>query len=163
MKLKQQFAGDNYYYLGRGKEDGTHYFLQEPSFDCDWYWGVNYLEGFRSADLSKVYDMDSHEHFLHGSSDKNKPWHDWLLKEVDSPLCEKDLWLIMEIACSLKTLREYMDLSYIGGSHMTTSKEEARILKDEDAYNDADKKIRALKDLLDKIYEEAQEYVDKEK
>lgn len=33
MKLKQKFNGDNYYYLGRGKEDGIYYFLQEPSFD----------------------------------------------------------------------------------------------------------------------------------
>lgn len=163
MKLKQKFNGDNYYYLGRGKEDGIYYFLQEPSFDCGWYWGVNYLEGFERLDLSRVDDIEFHEHFMNYSSYRNQSWHDWLLKEVDSPLSEKDRWLIMEIAASLNVITKYMELSYIGGSNMTESNKVKAILQDEDAYNDADKKIKELNDLLDKIYEDAQEYVDKEK
>ena len=161
MKLKQKFNGDNYYYLGKGKEDGVYYFLQEASFDCDWYWGVNYLEGFDTPNLSKAYDIVSHEHFMSSFSSKEESWYDWLLKKVDSPLNEKDLWLIMEIAASLKILTKYMELSYRGGSNYTDSKKVKAILEDKDAYDDVDAKIQKLNELLDRIYEDAQNYVNK--
>lgn len=163
MKLKQTFNGDSYYYLGKGKEDGVYYFLQEASFDCGWYWGVNYLEGFNTPDLSRADDIESHEHFMGCSSYRNQSWHDWLLKEVDSPLSEKDRWLIMEIAASLNIITEYMELSYRGGSNMTESSKVKAILEDKDAYDDADEKIQKLNELLDKVYADAQEYVDSEK
>lgn len=161
MQLKQKFNGDNYYYLGKGKENGVYYFLQEASFDCDWYWGLNYLEGFSTPDLSRADDIVSHEHFMSSPSLRRESWYNWLLKKVDSPLRKEDLWLIMEIAASLKTLTEYMELSCRGGNNMTDSSKVKAILKDKEAYDDVDKKIQKLNELLDEVYKDAQEYVNK--
>lgn len=156
MKLKQQFNGENYYYLG--KKDDIYYYLQEPSFDCDWYWGLNYLEGFEKKDISKANDIFSHEHFM-GNGDRN--WYDWLTKDIKSPLSETARWQILEICQSLKTLRDYMDLCYIGGSHVSSSPKVSKILKDEQAYKDTDKKIRDMIALFHQIFEEEQKRLEK--
>ena len=156
MKLKLQFNGENYYYLG--KKDNVYYYLQEPSFDCGWYWGLNYLEGFEKKDLSSVDDIISHEHFM-GSNDRN--WIDWLTKDIKSPLSETAKWQILEICQSLKTLREYMDLCHIGGSHISSSSKTSSILKDDEAYASTDKKIRDIIEIFHKIFEEEQERLEK--
>ena len=50
--------GRKYYLLGKDAE-GTKYWLEEPSWDCNWYWGFGYVQTFdRSGN-----DIDSHQHF----------------------------------------------------------------------------------------------------
>ena len=51
------------YLLGQDK-DGTNYWMEEPTFDCGWYWGLGYIETYTHntrPDLAK--DINSHEHF----------------------------------------------------------------------------------------------------
>ena len=61
-KVSRAF-GKNIYLLGQG-QDGTNYWLEEPTFDCGWYWGLAYIESYTHntrPDLAK--DINSHEHF----------------------------------------------------------------------------------------------------
>ena len=53
----------NNYLLGED-EDGTRYYLEEPHFDCGWYWGLGYIETFtNNRQPTRSVDIMSHEHF----------------------------------------------------------------------------------------------------
>lgn len=52
--------------------DGTKVYLQKHKWDCDWYWGMGYLETFtNNNNPEKSYDISSHFHF---SSFDYKDW-----------------------------------------------------------------------------------------
>ena len=40
------FNDKKYYLLGKRKEDNRKVWLEEGSWDCDWYWGLGYVEIF---------------------------------------------------------------------------------------------------------------------
>lgn len=51
------------YLLGQDK-DGINYWMEEPTFDCGWYFSIGYIETYTHnsrPDLAK--DINSHEHF----------------------------------------------------------------------------------------------------
>ncbi len=159
MQLVQKWNGKDYYYLGKGKEDGAYYFLEDISFDCDWYWGINYLEGFKHQKLSLNNDIESHQHFMSNSFDRSIPWYDWTLKGLDSPLSEKAIWKIMEICKSMNILREFADLSYRGGAHISENPGR-KMLQNKDYYEMANNKIVELWNLVKDIYQKEQEDLD---
>ena len=50
--------------------DGQKVFLEEPSWDCGWYWGFGYLETYtnnRAITMSR--DIQSHSHFNNFEAD----------------------------------------------------------------------------------------------
>ncbi len=50
------------YLLGKDKE-GTYYWLEEPHWDCGWYWGFGYIESYtNNTDPKFSRDVASHEH-----------------------------------------------------------------------------------------------------
>ena len=52
-----------HYLLGEDA-DGTRYWLEEPTFDCGWYWGLAYLHTFtNNRQPTRSVDINSHEHF----------------------------------------------------------------------------------------------------
>ncbi len=62
-KKTSKAFGKNVYLLGQD-QDGINYWLEEPTFDCGWYWGLAYIESYTHntrPDLAK--DINSHEHF----------------------------------------------------------------------------------------------------
>lgn len=64
LKKKTSKAfGKKIWLLGQD-EDGINYWLEEPSWDCGWYWGFGYIETYtnnRAPGASK--DINSHCHF----------------------------------------------------------------------------------------------------
>jgi hypothetical protein len=55
--------GKKIYLLGIDQE-GTKYWLEEPKWDCGWYWGFGYIESYTNNDnpsLSR--DINSHQHW----------------------------------------------------------------------------------------------------
>lgn len=55
--------GKKIYLLGKNK-DGKYLYLEEPSWDCDWYWGFGYIETYtNNKNPSASKDIDSHSHF----------------------------------------------------------------------------------------------------
>lgn len=55
-KEKKIIGNTTMYLIGTDKE-GVKYYLKAPAWDCDWYWGFGYIEGF-----SKSRVHISHEH-----------------------------------------------------------------------------------------------------
>jgi hypothetical protein len=44
-KRKSHAFGKDIYLIGKDKS-GTNYWLESPSWDCDWYWGFGYIETY---------------------------------------------------------------------------------------------------------------------
>ena len=62
-KKQVKLFNRNNYLLGEDK-DGTRYYLEEPHFDCGWYWGLGYIETFtNNRQPTRSVDINSHEHF----------------------------------------------------------------------------------------------------
>lgn len=60
-KISRAF-NKNVYLLGKDTHN-TYYWLEEPRWDCGWYWGFGYIETYtynKRPDLSR--DISSHQH-----------------------------------------------------------------------------------------------------
>jgi hypothetical protein len=65
MKLKKQVSfheGKKVYLLGES-EDKIRYWLEEPRWDCGWYWGYGYVKTYtNNRHPERAKDIRSHEH-----------------------------------------------------------------------------------------------------
>lgn len=139
--------GDNYCFLGRG-EDGTSYWLQEPSWDCDWYWGIGYIESFTNNDQPELSeDIDSHTHFDYEIFGKDTDSYE-KFKEIfcDNPFTDKEIWQILELMKTAYTLNDTAEIYVMGGSHYTES-------PCEDILKDSRAAAKINEELLPKIFE----------
>lgn len=57
-KQKITKFGDDYYLLGIN-QNNEKVWLKQPSWDCDWYWGLGYVQTFEE----NYSDIDMHTHF----------------------------------------------------------------------------------------------------
>jgi len=64
LPKKQTTAfGKKIYLLGEDA-DGIKHWLEEPSWDCNWYWGFGYIETYtNNANPSNSRDIESHTHW----------------------------------------------------------------------------------------------------
>ena len=120
QKIVSYAFGKKVYLLGRGK-DGCHYWLEEPSWDCDWYWGFGYVETYTlDTSPSLARDINSHQHFnylfLRGPKDCYSMFTEFF---EETPLTEKEIWQLLELMKTFYTLRETAMTFVRGGSHIT--------------------------------------------
>ena len=137
--------GKKYYLLGIRKEDNEKVWLEKASWDCEWYWGLGYVEVF-----NKNYtDIDEHTHF--DSLFLKKDIYDSFINYFEETVLDnKEIWQLLENMKELYILRKYSDFLHISGANITKSKNK-ELIKNEDEY----KKINALiiPTILDKVYE----------
>lgn len=124
MKLSKRTTrafGKEIYLLGKDDE-GINYWLEEPSWDCDWYWGFGYVKTYtnnNSPEHSR--DIDSHQHFdglfLKRPNELPQSWHDFF--EGGDPLSSKEIWALMELMKTAYTLKEVAGIYHRGGSHIS--------------------------------------------
>ena len=158
MKKKTMFVfRKNIYLLGKDK-DGINYWLEEPSWDCDWYWGFGYVETYtnnKRPDLAR--DINSHQHFNGLFFKKNKCAFD-VFKEffIETPFSDDEIWVLLDYMKTFYTLRDASDLFHNGCSHFT-SKAKIEAIKEysKDIYDKINKTILPelfgkIKDLLTK-------------
>lgn len=145
-KQKITKFGKNYYLLGKRKENGAKVWLEEGHFDCDWYWGIGYVEEFNA----RYTDINMHTHFDSLFLNGKKCCID-LFKEYfnDTTLTEGETWQLLENIKTLYTMREYSDTLYIGGSNIT-SNENAEIIKNNEEYKRINEVV--IPKLLETIY-----------
>lgn len=129
-KCKATWHGKTYYYLGKA-EDGDNYWLQEPTWDCDWYWGLGYLAVFTNNCASapiKARDLQLHTHFdsifLDRPEDPSLPrdaYSRFIEFFSECVLTKNEVWTLLELMTSCYTLRKAADMFHIGGAHFTTN------------------------------------------
>ena len=148
-QVKKAF-GKNVYLLGADKE-GTYSWLEEATWDCGWYWGAGYVETYTNNKCpEKSRDISSHQHFgelfLKGP-EMCKDMLDEFFNET--PLNDSEKWKLLELMKTIYTLKEYSELVYIGGSHITDNPLR-EVIKSEEEYNRINKVV--LPQLFKEVY-----------
>lgn len=115
--------GKTYYYIGQD-ENGQKMYLEKATWDCNWYWGIGYIESFtnnRNPELSRDISMHTHFDCLMEEQAKNRFYHIDAFKTVFpvNPFTDSEIWKIIELMKSAYTARQYSDMLYTGGSHIT--------------------------------------------
>lgn len=133
-KFTMNKFGKNAYLLGQD-EYGTNYFLEESTWDCDWYYGGGYVETYtNNHNPVKSKDIQSHNHFDSMFFYQNKNAYD-AFKDFFKihPFTDDEIWKICELMKSFYIAREYSDMLYRGGAHYTSNPVKA-IIKSETEY-----------------------------
>ena len=147
MKKKKSHAfGKDTYLIGKGK-DGEYYWLEEGKWDCDWYWGIGYVETYtNSLEPNKAKDICSHQHWdgLFPTYDKFNEFFE------ETVLNDKEKWELLELMKAIYIARHYSDMLHIGGAHYTSNpcKED---IHNKDEYNRINKVM--IPKMLEKVYE----------
>lgn len=108
--------GKNNYLLGKNK-DGICYWLEEASWDCDWYWGFGYVRTYTNNEHpERSRDINSHQHFDKMFFNKNtmaKDEFDSFI--VESPLESREIWKLIELMKTFYIMKDYSDVICRGG------------------------------------------------
>ena len=118
--------GKKYYLLGTRKEDDKKVWLEQASFDCDWYWGIGYIEIFNH----NYTDIDEHTHFNTLFLNSYDTFKDYF-KEIT--IENNEIWQLLEFMTTIYQLRNFSDTIYLKGSHITNNNTE-ELLFNEDIY-----------------------------
>ena len=100
-----------------GEKDGIKYYLEEPSWDCGWYWGFGYIHSYtnnRCPEMSR--DIASHTHFDYEYL-RNGNYNAFM--DLRSPFTEAEKWRILELMSTAYKLRESAALFGSGKSNFT--------------------------------------------
>lgn len=149
MKKKTFKAFDKkVYLLGKDKE-GTYYYLEEPSWDCGWYWGFGYVETYtnnKRPDLSR--DIKSHSHFntMFLKNHLGGVIGDFKDLLVETPLNDSEIWTLLDCMKTFYTLSKSAEVFGRGYSFFT---EKAKI----DGLKRKDLEKLINKDLLPLLFE----------
>ena len=127
MKKKTSYVfGKKIYLLGKDA-CGTQYWLEAPSWDCDWYWGFGYVETYtnnKHPELSR--DIRSHQHidssFMGNIGDDGER----IYNIFDAPrlkggttFTEEEGWELSELFRQFYTLKESADFFHFGRAHVS--------------------------------------------
>jgi len=138
LKKKTSFAFRRKIYLLGQDEDGINCWLEEPKWDCGWYWGFGYIITYtnnRSPHLAK--DMNSHSHFSvfvgeQEEYDYNKGCFvkgEYINNVYDSPKLAKTVfdenegWKLSELFKQFYLFQEMAKLCHCGSAGISTVKE----------------------------------------
>ena len=151
-KRTSQAFGRKVYLLGKDKNNYLVW-LEEPMWDCGWYWGFGYIERYtnRNGNPVNARDISSHTHWdseIVGPIGENKYIHHMNENPLfeTTTLKDNESWKLSDLMKSFYTLRQTAELFHSGNSHLTsTSPLNLKNIKLEDHIN---------KDLLPKIFKE---------
>lgn len=126
MKKSKKYAfGKDIYLLGVDKE-GTKYWLESPSWDCNWYWGFGYVETYTNNNSpEKSRDIDSHTH-IGGYTDRKKMNYvegNDLMETTFNSEERKELKLLFEKFYLLKEKAEKYRYTYKKGAEVYQEEE----------------------------------------
>ena len=120
MKKKIINKFGKHYLLGINK-DGDYVYLEEPSWDCGWYWGFGYLHTYSNNKCpERSRDLSSHFHFDSTFLNKNKSSRD-AFKEYfkTTVLTDDEIWEFCDYMKTFYTLKSVAELFKNGYSHQT--------------------------------------------
>ena len=161
-KRKSRAFGKEVFLLGMDRT-GTMYWLEAPSWDCNWYWGFGYIETYTdNENPAKSADISSHEHFKDLRFIGNRRvnlYEGFRDKFPATPLTDGEIFKLCELMQSFYTCRDYSDFLHRYGSNYT-SNPCGEIIKNPDEYDRINKLVlpaifQNVMDLLDPETEES--------
>jgi hypothetical protein len=146
-KTKSRAFRKDVFLLGKDDE-GIMYWLEAPSWDCDWYWGFGYVETYQRNYLpNHAKDIDSHQHIDSSFMGKQEFYDhekgcfrqgEYIHNIYDSPRLvsttfnKDEGWELSELFKQFYLLKEMADFCHREkpGCHVTTSPVDHGNLKD---------------------------------
>lgn len=146
-KEKSHILGSTYYLLGMD-ENKVKYYLEKGKFECDWYWSGGYIETFNRNKS----DIDLHTHYdtgkVHGLRFSYYDDFNKIFKKCT--LTDSEKWRFHELMRTFYTAKEAMEMSYRGGSHVTTNPL-SNLIQNKDVYDYYNNLIEKIHEELDKL------------
>lgn len=114
--------GKKIYLLGIDK-NGIKYWLEEPSWECDWYWGFGYIETYtNNKNPEKSRDIASHQHFSTLFFNTGKSAFDAFKDFFEkTPFSKDEIWTLIDYMMTFYKLKETAALFRHGYSWQTES------------------------------------------
>ena len=135
-----------------GTREGETYWLEQGSFDCDWYWRLGYVESYRGHGTSDR-SWTGHSHFDSMFLKKTEYGiyiDAWKKFFEETPLTDDEIWEVLELMKSAYTCRQYSDMLHTGGSHIT-SKVKVDLINNDREYGRLNNAVIPV--ILNKVYE----------
>ena len=148
MKKEVRKVNGKYQFL-LGKKDGEKYWLERATFDCEWYWGIGYVESYLgngSADRSCTGYTHFDCLFFNGPRDCKSMFDSFF---DETPFTSDEIWEILELMKSAYTCRKYSDMLHTGGSHIT-SKVKVDLIKNDAEYGRLNNAV--IPSILNEVY-----------
>lgn len=146
-KEKAHILGSTYYLLGID-ENKVKYYLEKGKFECDWYWSGGYIETFNRNKS----DINLHTHYdtgkVHGLRFSYYDDFNKIFKKCT--LTDSEKWKFHELMRTFYTAKEAMDMSYRGGSHIT-SNPLSDLIQNKAVYDHYNNLIEKIHEELDKL------------
>lgn len=122
MKKQTTIAFRKKVYLLGADAEGTKYWLEAPSWDCNWYYGFGYIETYTNNNHpEKARDIYSHQHF--DSLFLNKPqvsaFDVFKTFFKETTLNDNEIWTLIDYMISFYTLKKAAATLGRGYSHIT--------------------------------------------
>lgn len=122
MKKQTTIAFKKKIYLLGADAEGTKYWLEAPSWDCDWYYGFGYVETYTNNNYpNRSRDIYSHQHF--DSLFLNKPqvsaFDAFKTFFKETTLNDNEIWTLIDYMNSFYTLKKAAAMLGRGYSHIT--------------------------------------------
>lgn len=125
-KEKRHAFRKDIYLLGR--LNGKRIWLEQATWDCDWYWGFGYVESYTNdARPDRARDIYCHTHYDSICLKKNDKSNDFMYILQNNPdltectLNESEQWKLSDLMQSFYTLRKIAELYRYGNSHYTSN------------------------------------------
>lgn len=163
MKKQQDHAFRKDVYLLGSDAEGIKYWLEAPSWDCDWYCCFGYIETYRNNRTpSKAVDIDSHQHadgkyipndesvqrrtaYNSYTGDTNIFTGQFL---VNKTFDEKEGWRLRELMATFYQLKSTAAMFGRGGMHQTENPLKEELQDAELAKRINEKLIPAITDAI---------------
>ena len=146
-KEKAHILGSTYYLLGMD-ENKVKYYLEKGKFECDWYWSGGYIETFNRNKS----DINLHTHYdtgkVHGLRFSYYDDFNKIFKKCT--LTDSEKWKFHELMRTFYTAKEAMEMSYRGGSHVTTNPL-SDLIQNKAVYDHYNNLIEKIHEELDKL------------
>ena len=120
------------HYLLGVNQDGNKVYLEEPTFDCGWYWGGLYLQGYTNdRQPMRSVDISFHTHF--DTLFLNKGYEEFNKYFKETVLTKDEVWKLLELAKTFYILKDFAGICE-RGSAWVSKNDSYDTLKDQDLY-----------------------------
>lgn len=135
QKTVKRAFGKEVYLLGRFK-DGYTFWLEEPKWDCGWYWAFGYIETYTQKEGPPAKDIQRHQHYdsllfkKHERYDFDKQAfvldNNYMHILSDHPdvlltvLTKEEQWKLSDLMKMAYTLKATAELYRRGNAYLTT-------------------------------------------